>query len=193
MGGLLIRVGGQGGGAPLLPSSRDVARAMARAVNKTALQARTAAVREVRAVGYNLKASTIRKALALRRANPKQPVATLKATGRPIPLAEYSAKQTRAGASVRVKNGRKTIKHAFVATMESGHTGVFMRVGKAHKRVTKNGKTYWSGLPIRELFGPAIPDAVGNEAVKKQLAHLVDSKFPAILDHEIKWAESKRK
>jgi hypothetical protein len=69
--------------------------------------------------------------------------------------------------------------------MDSGHTGVFQRIGKAHKRVTKNGKTYWSGLPIRELYGPAIPDAVGNETVSKAVSQMIDRKFPAILAHEI--------
>lgn len=92
-----------------------------------------------------------------------------------------------------MKNGRKTIKHAFIATMESGQTGVFIRKGTAPKRViTKSGRLRYSGLPIRELFGPAIPDALANELVKKQLAQLVDRKFPAILEHEIAWAEGRK-
>ncbi len=178
--------------ATLALDAKDLARATARAVNKTATQARTLAVREVRAAGYNLKASTVRKAFALYRANPKRPIATLKATGQPIPLIDYGAKQNRTGVSVRVKNGRKTIKHAFIATMESGHTGVFLRTGKAHKRVEKNGRVRWSGLPIRELYGPSIPDAVGNEAVSKAVTQMIDRKFPAILAHEIAFAASKK-
>ncbi|WP_233872455.1 phage tail protein [Paraburkholderia adhaesiva] len=175
---------GLGAGASLNP--KELARATARAVNKTATQARTSASRDVRKQGYNLRASTIRKALALRRANPAKPAATLRATGRPVPLIDYGARQTKNGVSVRVKNGRTVLRHAFIATMESGHKGVFERVSKtAHRRVSKNGKTYWSGLPIRELFGPSIPDALANSTVEKAMTRLLETKFPAILAHEI--------
>ncbi|WP_080436323.1 hypothetical protein [Burkholderia ubonensis] len=114
---------------------------------------RTGASREIRAAGYNLKAGTIRKTLSATRATPARLIAALTATGRPIPLINYGARQTTKGVTVRVKNGSKTLRHAFIATMASGHIGVFERVGTGHKRVTRNGRAYWSGLPIRELYG----------------------------------------
>jgi len=192
MPGLTVHVGLTGNAADALPRPAGFTRAMSRAVNKTAMQTRTAAVREVRAAGYNLKASTVRKALALTRARPASPVATLKARGAPVPLIEYDARPTNAGVTVRVKNGRKPIRHAFIATMDSGHTGVFVRIGTGHKRLWKRGRSRWSGLPIRELFGPSIPDAVGNAAVQAALTRLVGRKFPAILAHEMEWEAKKR-
>jgi hypothetical protein len=75
------------------------------------------------------------------------------------PLINYGAKQTKKGVTVRVKNGRTTLRHAFIATMPNGHKGVFERVGSGHKRVTKKGRSYMSGLPIKELYGPSIPDS----------------------------------
>lgn len=178
--------------AGAIPNPKDEIRAIVRALNKTAMQARTQAVREVRAVGYNIKASTVRKAITLYRARGDNPVAMLKARGLPIPLIEYGAKQTKSGVSVRVKSGRKTLRHAFMATMKSGHTGVFERVGKGHKRVTKKGRSYMSGLPIKELYGPSIPDSLSNEAVEKTLAKFIADKYPAILKHEIAWLAKAR-
>jgi Prophage minor tail protein Z (GPZ) len=178
--------------AGAIPNPKDEIRAIVRAVNKTAMQARTQAVREVRIVGYNIKASTVRKAITLYRARGDDPVARLRARGLPIPLIEYGAKQTKGGVSVRVKSGRRTLRHAFIATMKSGHKGVFVREGKGHKRVTKKGRSYMSGLPIKELYGPSIPDSLSNEAVEKTLAKFIADKYPAILEHELAWLASKR-
>jgi hypothetical protein len=56
-----------------------------------------------------------------------------------IPLYKLGASQTRQGVTVKL---RGSYRHAFLATMKSGHRGVFLR-RDADKR-----------LPIRELFGP---------------------------------------
>lgn len=55
-----------------------------------------------------------------------------------IALAKLGARQTATGVTVR---SRGSYKHAFIATVGSGHEGVFEREGKAR-------------LPINELFGP---------------------------------------
>lgn len=107
----------------------------------------------------------------------------MRAAGAPVPLINYGATQTKTGVTVRVKNGRKTLKHAFIATMPNGHRGVFERTGAGHKRVTKKGRSYTSGLSIRELYGPSIPDALSNDVVQKAMARLVADKYPAILDN----------
>lgn len=160
-------------------------KAKVRALNKVAAQAKVAASKEIRAAGYNMKASAIKQKITIRRAVSGNAVVVLKCSGRPIPLVEFAARETKAGVSVNVKNGRKVIQGAFIATMPTGHKGVFVRVGKQHK---KNGKGVWSGLPIKELFGPSIPAAFGNEIVQAALVRLVREKFPAILEHEIKFA-----
>lgn len=67
-----------------------------------------------------------------------------------IPLYKLGASQNSRGVSVR---GRGSYHHAFIATMNSGHKGVFMRDGAA-------------STPIKELFGPnPAHDITNNEEV----------------------------
>lgn len=68
-------------------------------------------------------------------------------SGKAIPVIDYaSPRQTLRGVSVGINGGRRVlIKSAFIATMRSGHTGVFMRSGKAN-------------LPIRELYTTRVSD-----------------------------------
>ena len=164
----------------------DVAdKATVRALNKTAAQVKTNAARQIRDVGYQLKVGTIKRALKINKANAGKLTATVVASGRPIPLMQYGARQTAKGVSVSVLNGRKVIQQAFIATMPSGHTGVFIRTGKTHKKVVKNGRVQWSGLPIKELFGPSVPNGLANESVQQALQQLVEEKFPQILRQQI--------
>lgn len=192
MAGLDLAVSTRAITAGARPDAKDEIRAIVRALNKTAQQARTGASREVRAAGYNIKASTIRRSFMIERATPSRLSVTLRATGAPVPLINYGAQQTKKGVTVRVKNGRKTLKHAFIATMPNGHRGVFEREGTGRKRVTKKGRSYMSGLPIKELYGPSIPDSLANVSVQKALAKLITEKYPAILAHELAWLATKR-
>ena len=167
-------------------------KAVVRALNKTAQQARTAASQEVRAAGYNIKSSAIKSSFSIIRASRGKLVVTLKATGRPIALINYGARQGKSGVSVQVKAGRTVLRHAFIATMQNGHRGVFERVGKLHKKVVRNGKAIRSGLPIKELFGPSIPQSLSNDAVEKAIMAKIRQKFPQILKHELAFVASKR-
>jgi hypothetical protein len=156
-----------------------------RALNKMADQVKVGAAREMRSAGYNLKVGDIKKGLKIIRATAGSLTATVTASGRPIPLIGYGARQTAKGVSVDVLKGRKVISHAFIATMPNGHKGVFIRPGKQHKRLAKNGKVVWSGLSIKELFGPSVPDGLANAAVQATLQRLVEDKFPEILRQQI--------
>src|ERR1700692_2511419 len=86
-------------------TATEAPRAVQRALNKTATTARAEAARNIRDVGYGLKVSTIKGAFTIRRATMSELRAIVKATGRPIPLINYSANQTSRGVSVNVKNG----------------------------------------------------------------------------------------
>lgn len=165
-----------------------VNKAAVRAINKTAMQARTEAVRQVRNAGYNIKASAIRQSFKLHRATKNNLTALLTATGKPIGLIDYGARQVASGVSVSVKNGRKIIRGAFLAKMKSGHVGVFVRVGKGHKTVIRNGKRIKTGLPIKELFGPSVPAALSNQAVQNAVGKMIKQKFPKIFAHELQFA-----
>lgn len=68
--------------------------------------------------------------------------------GVPVPLVAYPHRQTKKGVTVTVNRGKRTlIAGSFVATMKSGHKGVFKRSGKAR-------------LPIEELRGSRPVDAM---------------------------------
>ena len=176
--------------AELLASAQDMRNtALVRALNKTADQVKVAASREVRAAGYGLKAADIKRALNVKRASQSNLTSRVIASGRPVPLIQYGARRVPGkGVSVKVLNGRRLIPGAFIATMPGGHTGVFVREpGGKHKKVMKAGKASWHQLPIRELFGPAIPDALSNAGVRDAVQALITTKFPAILEHEHAW------
>jgi len=167
-------------------------KATIRALNNMGAQARTAAARIIREVGYGLKAATVKARLTLIKASAGRLVVTVRAQGRPIPLIEFQARQTSKGVSVKVLNGRRLIAGAFIATMPSGHRGVYVRkAGARSRKVMTKGKAQWHGLPIQELFGPGVPDALANEAVQRALEALVDDKFPQLLRHEVKYLLSR--
>jgi len=167
-------------------------KAVMRALNKVADQAKVQASREIRAAGYGLKAADIKKSIDIRKASRSDLRAIVRATGRPIPLIKYQApRQTKNGVIVSVKNGRKLIRGAFIATMASGHTGVYERVGNSHKKVMHRGTFQWRGLPIRELWGPSIPSAFASKTVQEALVAAVREKFPKQLAHEIEFLRLK--
>ena len=170
----------------------DQQKAVVRALNKTAAQARTAAAQEVRSAGYNIKSSAIKSSFYIDKARAGRLVVMLKSTGRPIALINYGARQSKSGVSVQVKAGRQVLRHAFIATMKNGHRGVFERIGNKHKKVKRNGKIVRTGLPIKELFGPSIPQSLSNDAVEKALMKKIREKFPQILKHELAFVASRR-
>lgn len=59
-------------------------------------------------------------------------------TGAPIPVIFYNPRQTRQGVSFKAlkRRPRKTIRHAFIAEMSTGHVGVFKRRGRKRLPLT---------------------------------------------------------
>lgn len=85
----------------------------------------------------------------------------------------YELGATRTAVGVRVR-GRGSYRHAFIAGMASGHTGVMRRVGM-------------SRLPIRELFGPNPAHDVTNnpeDYLDLMTTLIEDNLLPRVL-HEI--------
>jgi len=178
--------------ADMLDGARDLERAAVRALNKMADQVKVQSAREIRNAGYTLKVSDIKSALQVKKAGIGNLTSAVVARGRPIPLIKYGARATSKGVSVSVLNGRKVIVGAFIATMPSGHQGVYIRQGDTrHKKVMKGGKASWHALPIKELFGPSVPDGLANKAVQDVLQQFIEQKFPDILEHESQWLRKK--
>jgi hypothetical protein len=81
-----------------------------------------------------------------------------------------AASRSRNGVSVEVNRGKRTLlKGAFVASMRSGHEGVFRREGKAR-------------LPIEELRGSRPVDALLHEGESEAVAARGGRSFAATLE-----------
>ncbi|RWQ35830.1 MAG: hypothetical protein EOS20_17300 [Mesorhizobium sp.] len=113
------------------------------AVNTTAKQVRTFAARIVAKAG-GLKRGDVDPSIRIYPySRPSTLTATVRGSGRPIALVKFAARQTKPGVTANAWGTRKLYKGTFIATMRSGHTGVFVRETK--KRV-----------PVKELWGAGV-------------------------------------
>jgi hypothetical protein len=150
-----------------------------RALNRTADGLKTDAGRKIRE-RYSVTLKALSPAFSIRRATTADLVARVSASGRPLPLIGFAARQNKRGVSVAVRKGsRKTLAHAFIARMPSGHVGVFMRRGKAR-------------LHIDEKFSVSVPGMFGAKEVQAALEGLVRARFDKEMDHNIQFMVSRR-
>jgi hypothetical protein len=159
----------------LLLQKKEASKILSQAINKTLPGVRTDAVQEIYDV-LALTKTAIRKYMTIKKyAKPTDMTGIFDVTSKPIPLINYQATQTKKGVSVRVlRAGSKSlIKHAFIATMKSGHKGVFWRKERWPGRVWKTGVPRkippWDTspsedirLPIHELYGMRATDVLDH-------------------------------
>lgn len=161
---------------------RDVPRQVpivtARAINRSAEQARTQAGRSARE-SYHVKHKAILKTIKIRKAFPSDLTANIKSKGSTLELMKFKVRAhkplpTRGKYTVVSvkKSSKKTIKGSFVATMKNGHTNVFTRVNKARK-------------PIRGHYGPSIPQMLGNDNVTRAIEDKAMQVLDTRLEHEM--------
>lgn len=135
--------------------------AIARALNRSANSAKTIMVREI-AKDLGIKQKNVKESVVVRNAAPDHLTATFYASARRIPLMDFRAKGPNPsrgkgrGVTARLPGGVGRYPNAFIATMGSGHSGVFRRMRQ-------------SRLPIQELHGPSIA-RVFNKHVNTGLA-----------------------
>lgn len=185
---------------------REITGAISGALNKTLPKTRTEIIRTVRAE-LNLKASDVRERITILRASPGKLRASIRVSRKAIPLVKYNARQTRLGASVGVRKGsRQTILHSFLATMKSGHKGVFVRekdykhvkrtvvirqllgiVGTGQHGLVEVGRKRVSfGLPIRELYGPTVVGVItGKPGMSEHLEQFASADLGVQLRSQI--------
>jgi hypothetical protein len=152
--------------------------ALSRALNRAASKVKTAASKETRKE-YVLKAKDINATIKIAKASQKRLGAVVLSKGAKLPLDKYrfTPKQPRPKKppkSLKVavrKNGLKELIGAFVADIQGN---------KIFKRTSK------SRLPIRRLFGPAIPQLVGVQKIRPEIEKQAVDTFHKRLDHEIK-------
>lgn len=154
---------------------KDVA--IVRALNRTVENVRAEAVRKIRDT-YVLNASTVRDQMYITRAWTGRLEASITASGKPIPLISFNAtwrQKWPGGARFSVRRGaRKSLPDTFIATMRSGHVGVFERTGR--KR-----------LPIEEKFSIGVPGMFGAKQVQDTLEQVADDRFTVNLNQQLKF------
>lgn len=144
--------------------------AIRNAMNRAVQQGRTAASRAIRA-DYAYKASTVNASFKVHLANNTNGSAALQSKGRRVRLIDMGARQTAKGVSVRVSKRRKLIRGAFIATMKSGHRGVFIRLTK-------------KSLPIKEMYTIGVPEAFRAKPVMNATTEKMEQSFYKRLEHE---------
>lgn len=159
-------------------------RIVVRAVNRGIDAGNTLMARAI-AKDTAIKVGDVKKSLRMSRATLANPSARLAASLNRIPLIRFNARGTEPsrgrgrGVSYKLQGSRGRVAAAFVATMKSGHRGVFVR--KTHGQGSKR-------LPIQELAGPSI----GAVFAKYRAAGLERARevFTSTVDHDIAYRKA---
>ncbi|WJZ69991.1 hypothetical protein PVP_XSN000012 [Vibrio phage PVP-XSN] len=150
---------------------------MARVLNRSTQTARASMVSEVREE-YTAKAKAIRNTISIKKASSSRPEAVVESVGSPLPLRDFKVNprtqngRRRTPIRVSVKKGNSHSFGSAFVLRTGGSINVFERVGKRR-------------LPIRKMFGPSVPQMIGNESVINRIAVRTESTAEKRLDHEI--------
>jgi hypothetical protein len=156
--------------------------ATSRALNKTSQAAKSAAVKLI-AKDMSVKQKDIRSSITLLKATRIKLQAIVQARGQRLPIIKLDphATQTNIGVTYKGQNGqRKQIAGAFIATMKTGHRGVYKRAPGAKR------------LPIMELHGPSIPHVFCQAKITQALEETVNTRWPVIFQHEVEFELQRR-
>lgn len=150
---------------------------IARALNRAAANAKTNAGKKVRET-YIVKTSDIKNSINISKATKSSLGAKVVSRGERLGLHKFKVspkaprpKNPPNALKAAVKKGSgKQILHAFVADINGAK--VFERTSSAR-------------LPIRMLYGPAIPQMLGNVSVKNYIETEASNVFNQRLEHEV--------
>jgi len=167
----------------LSESSAKAKRALSRALNGAAITARAEAARQISVKGFRFKVSTIKDAMKIKRALDESLKVSIASHGGPIPLIKFDVfpkpvarglgfARPAVGIYATIIGKSYGDRKAFYARMSSGRTGVFKRVGLQR-------------LPIKQQFGPAMPDALSS--VSAATRAVFDARFDVVLKQQLKY------
>lgn len=150
-----------------------------RSLNRAADGTKTDATRRIRET-YNVTLKALQPAFYTRKATRDTLTAIVGASGRPLRLIGFAARQVARGVSVSVRRGsRKVLAGAFIARMPSGHTGVFMR---------RSGKR----LPIDEKYTISVPGMLGAKQIEAALRVSAVERFEKAMDQNVRYLVRRR-
>jgi len=163
----IVRLHSEKAEAMLRALGAQVAPAIARALNRSIKSARVVVARET-AKDMSLPSTRVRENLVIQDAYPANLRATMSASPKRIPLIDFKAtgpypSRGRGQVTAMSRGGRKTIPHAFIAVMRSGHRGVYKRDPKRSMRGRPNRQA------IVELRGASIAQVALKHAAAGQV------------------------
>jgi len=174
---------------------------LSRSLNKTLTGVRTDASTEIRKV-LNAKQAAVNETFSLNKATTKKMTASIVSTGKPLGLIDFvGTTQKLKGVSVLVTKGgkRKIIPGTFIATMKSGHKGVFWRDWHGMKK-PKNARIKYGALPrqyrlpISERFAPRVPDYLGDKGpIMERVLTKAGDRLHTNIESELNYELSKLK
>lgn len=151
-------------------------KATSSAINRTLQMTRTSATRKAREK-YDIKAKDVRDTIKLKRAGKSNSQGAMISRGTPIPLMKFKVNPSKPNPARKkpvfasVKKSGGSIKSAFVTSFDSGHAGVFERVGI-------------SRFPIKEFYGPSSPQMIGEQSIIEELEDEAQEIMLRRLSHE---------
>lgn len=155
-------------------------RALANALNRAALGARTDAVQQV-TKAYMIKANSVRDTIKVKHASVNSLIARIESKSKVMPLikfkvvpnSHFSGGKRPAILRAEIKRGETKLWHgAFIINKRSGGVGVFVRKGKDR-------------LPIKEKFSLSVPQMLGSPNISKYIEENAVERLDKNLDHEI--------
>lgn len=168
-------------------------------LNQLGARGKTLATTKIREE-YNVKLADLNKKMRVIPATNANMRAIIQAEGRPIPLLYFNAKQMTAqnrmitrttgrqmkragrlgqGVTVQIRKGESVnLPHAFIATMGSGHMGVFMRAGK-------------SRLKIREKAFVTVPTVFVGKATLPTVTRGIMDQYPQVMAQNINYYQGR--
>ena len=162
---------------------------VSRALNRCARTGRTVLVREI-ARDMKVPQNQVRDRVLLDRSTSARLVATFYASAKRLGVIAFNARGPEPsmgrGRGVTAKLPGRRYPHAFIATMPSGHRGVFERV--PGKYMVRRGPKGGGGRreAIRELFGPSIAHVFSK--VRPAGERAATEAFPKHIQSELKFA-----
>lgn len=173
-------------------TDKEISVGVSRALNRTNAGVKTDSVKEIRKI-YKIKAKDVRQAFSQNRATTDNLTATTTAKDKRLQAYYFNAKQNKKGVSIAVKDGRKTMSHAFIATMKNGVTLVFERFGNERKATSgRYANTDIKRQAVRSVRSVSIPYTLTNDVVDSGLTKSITTRLPTELKRQLDYILTKK-
>lgn len=174
---------------------------VSRSMNRAIDSGRTEGSKKLREI-YNIKARDVKDSIRIFKAPSNSLKAEMKITGKPLPIKYFNPRQTAQGVVFKIKKGvQRRIRSGFIATMASGHIGVFARgqyqgtsfsfrtiAQKNRKKDSTLKQNVYPDLNINEMQTISLPRSFSKEPVISAVMKRMGDVFNTRLQHELKRA-----